>query len=431
VSYTLSKYTSASHNPNTHPCAVSPANKHFPKARPDSLTALQGVIDEAHMTSVAPGTRQNMATAVTKFLTYLSMELGMTDLTTLDDNSDPAHWDEETKDSRTVIMLGYAASVSRNHRNFESTKTYVHHVTKWWTNTFRSTLWDPTHNGGLKVFFAGLEKMRQECSTNPREGYSFDDINTLNAWTTMSNPALRGKGRPTTLEELANIRAARQMAWQLLYRLGELLPPDTPENPWKPEKRLTRADIRVIKDHEGRVVALSCPTPQAKVINEITRNRLTMTMDESAQVNAAHAILQLFELDPIPESDWATTPLFRDGRTGPKGARPLSSKRVRQIDHKIWRDCVKRDVGKGPGAHRYGGHSYRIGGATTLMEKGCPPLTLQGMGRWVSSCYTLYLRVGTEILHRWQRAMAENNPGQVPHVPGIAPKRSGGEERLE
>ena len=39
------------------------------------------------------------------------------------------------------------------------------------------------------------------------------------------------------------------------------------------------------------------------------------------------------------------------------------------------------------------------------MRAGCPVLTLQGMGRWVSDCYTLYLRVGREVMHKWQKSI--------------------------
>ena len=158
-------------------------------------------------------------------------------------------------------MLGYAASVSRNHKTAATTQTYVSYVTRWWHDTYRATLWDPKHNGGLKVFFAGLEKMKQENATDPREGYSMDDIITLNRWATISNTKLEGRGRKMTERELVNVRAVRQMAWQLLYRLGELLPPDTARDPWDPRKRLTRGNIRFVRDESGEITSVSCPTP--------------------------------------------------------------------------------------------------------------------------------------------------------------------------
>ena len=98
--------------------------------------------------------------------------------------------------------------------------------------------------------------------------------------------------------------------------------------------------------------------------------------------------------------------------------RPLPKKRVTDMDTAIWKHCVGRDVSGQPGAIHYGGHSYRIGGATALMDKGCPPATLQGLGRWVSACYLLYLRVGTETLHKWQRKMVLVGDNESSHTPG-------------
>ena len=45
-----------------------------------------------------------------------------------------------------------------------------------------------------------------------------------------------------------------------------------------------------------------------------------------------------------------------------------------------------------PEPDRYKGHSFRIGGATSLAKRGVPSHIIQIMGRWRSECYKLYIR---------------------------------------
>ena len=96
------------------------------------------------------------------------------------------------------------------------------------------------------------------------------------------------------------------------------------------------------------------------------------------------------------------------------------------MDRRILTECLGRKVKSSDGTertHKYGGHSYRIGGAVALMRAGCPVLTLQGMGRWVSDCYILYLRVGREVMHNWQR-----NIGRAEGPKGGRQGREGGRD---
>jgi len=98
------------------------------------------------------------------------------------------------------------------------------------------------------------------------------------------------------------------------------------------------------------------------------------------------------------------------------------------MDAALWEAGLvtgEKTIVTGPKEKRHkiiGGHSYRIGGVVALMEAGCPVLTLQGMGRWVSEAYKLYLRVGTRVLHSWQRAIGRENPNnQEQGKPGECP----------
>ena len=47
-------------------------------------------------------------------------------------------------------------------------------------------------------------------------------------------------------------------------------------------------------------------------------------------------------------------------------------------------------VGEDPS--QFGGHSYRIGGATALFAAGADQMVIRTMGWWSSDCYRLYVR---------------------------------------
>ena len=47
----------------------------------------------------------------------------------------------------------------------------------------------------------------------------------------------------------------------------------------------------------------------------------------------------------------------------------------------------------------YAGHSLRLGGATSLAEAGVDPSIIQGIGRWSSPAFQIYIRKNAVILH--------------------------------
>lgn len=54
---------------------------------------------------------------------------------------------------------------------------------------------------------------------------------------------------------------------------------------------------------------------------------------------------------------------------------------------------------------RYGSHSLRAGGATTLAVLGFPPYLIQAMGRWKTLAYQLYISIPDSELRRASSAM--------------------------
>ena len=399
-----------------------PAQERFPGADRGALGELQDTIRTTLEAAVARGTRENTVTAATKFIEYVMRDLGVGDLRELFTASPIREWSGGEREWRTTMMMGYAARVTESHKRTKTTQTYVRQVTVWWRNMTGTDLWDPSYRSGLTLYYRGLKKMKRECR-DPRDGFSRDDIVALNKNTVVGNPAVKGKRDTVEETELANIRAVREVAWQLLFRLGELCP-QGPEG-WDPTLRLTRADVEVVRDREGRITEVTFPPPLGKTSTDLARHRISAVYDEAAPVNAARALVALLEKDPVPEGKRATTPLFRDTRPGHGHNGPLRADRVMNMDKRIMAECLGRRVKASDGnerSHKYGGHSYRIGGAVALMRAGCPVLTLQGMGRWVSDCYTLYLRVGREVMHNWQRSIGRAEAAE-------AERRGGGAGR--
>ena len=90
-------------------------------------------------------------------------------------------------------------------------------------------------------------------------------------------------------------------------------------------------------------------------------------------LDAYKALRRLIELDPVPVSEAARTPLFRAPATGAA----VTTRQVRAVVK-----MLMASVGEDPSL--FGAHSLRIGGATAALAKGVPAVVIREMGRWSS-----------------------------------------------
>jgi len=110
-------------------------------------------------------------------------------------------------------------------------------------------------------------------------------------------------------------------------------------------------------------------------------------------VDAAAEVRRMLDLDPTPEGERMTTPMFRK----PDGS-AFTTDDIRNIVRQI-----VFAIGEDPA--EFGAHSLRIGGATALFAAGADPIHIRTMGRWSSDCYRLYVRACFEQTMAWTRRL--------------------------
>ena len=147
---------------------------------------------------------------------------------------------------------------------------------------------------------------------------------------------------------------------------------------WRADRHPTRADV---KFHGTQYATVWAVNSKAKGV-EALRKLPSRVPWSGRYLSPGHMLWLLCAvLDPVPESEKATTPLFRDPATG----KALTVKAVR-ADVRLVMDAAGLDGSK------YGAHSMRIGGATALASEGAPVDVIKASGIWSSDAYLRYLR---------------------------------------
>ena len=186
--------------------------------------------------------------------------------------------------------------------------------------------------------------------------------------------------------EHANIRAALATAFSGLLRSAEFaLDYGTA---WVEAKHLSRADVVSLTETDAVVMMHPC-----KNMHVLTGKTVPLVLGAGGKyVDAVWELNNLMRVDPVPEHQRKSTPLFRVPSTNA----PLRTSAVRD-----WTKALMHAIGEDPS--QFGTHSYRIGGATALFAAGADPTVIRTMGRWSSDCYRLYVRACHERCRAWTK----------------------------
>ena len=181
----------------------------------------------------------------------------------------------------------------------------------------------------------------------------------------------------------ANVRAMLAFMLQGLLRGAEAGMSDKAKV-WRPEREFTRDDVAFFRGGVQGVIA------QEKDENTLGAKTTPVVIGAGGVlIDAVEEMRNLWRVDPVAKSKAASTPCFRDPRTG---------KAFRVADIGAWVKRIMSAIGEDPS--EYGSHSVRIGGATAMYKAGMAPLDIRVAGRWDSDCYLIYIHADR------QRAMA-------------------------
>ena len=195
----------------------------------------------------------------------------------------------------------------------------------------------------------------------------------------------------SAIKERANMEACAECAQAGLLRGGEVTAKE-----FNQYRDVSRKNVRFV---QSRVVNGAIQdqftliyTRNSKAKGKGRAKKLAVFLPSGGKfLDPDKAIRRLFEIDPVPKSEWATTPLFRH---------PESNKAIAVAELRIQIQIWMGSIGLNP--KNYGAHSLRIGGATAIFaasqkdpecgSESDVTLTIKTLGRWCSEAYLLYVR---------------------------------------
>ena len=194
--------------------------------------------------------------------------------------------------------------------------------------------------------------------------------------------------------DAVNRWAALATAWHALARGGELCErPAMKGSSARPTGSPMRADLSFGVARGGGRFACVMLRPLKKRGEESAAPVPQFFQEHDGGGSDTFAALERLErLDPVPENQRSSTPLFRVRKArGKQRGKPVRMscaqfrEFVRDVAHGVLR------MGK---RKHWAGHSARIGGATDLVASGkASPLLLQAKGRWGSDVGKIYSRM--------------------------------------
>jgi hypothetical protein len=199
--------------------------------------------------------------------------------------------------------------------------------------------------------------------------------------------------------DIVNEVACVGAAWHVLARGGELAPSVKPGE-WKPDRHPTRDDLKFGVRSGGQRYAVLWLRPLKKRGKALQPKVPQYVAEHDGRGSDVYMLLaRLEQLDPVPDGERATTPLFRMRAKG-GGRSHMTVTHLRATVRKYARAL-------GYAADReWGAHSGRVGGATDLASTGeASELCLRAKGRWGSDIGAIYARLTTRALLAASRLM--------------------------
>jgi hypothetical protein len=253
-----------------------------------------------------------------------------------------------------------------------SAAKYVSQVRAWHLRTFRTHLCGDLDYSAMRDTLRGVCRLVRQPTKRQRFGIRTQDLAT----------AMRRQLHGSTAAD-ANWRAALATGFCGLMRAAEFaLQAGETFDSWK---HLTRADVTFRRTQAGKLYMILHMRPAKRRTGEGKTVPLLLASGGSI-LDPVLEMQRLFETDPVPREEWATTPLFRNADG--------SAIRVAQV-----RAVVKALMGGlGLDPRRFGAHSLRIGGASAGLAGKLDEQTLRAAGRWQSDAADLYIRASKEAM---------------------------------
>ena len=356
---------------------------------------LDGITKRAMEQIWREGTKQNFKTSVTKFIMFVLVGLGGT-IDDLKAIKDPREWTEEMKAKRLAMTIGYFSHCTVNQKTVEAGMKDLYRVMKFFRIVAGGEIFHESAMTEVNEYTRGLREIKAHVKKQ-REGFSAEDVvvlgKQLKKW---------GKtGRKLSKKKAATMDALNKFAFIQLLRVGEAVADNVK---FSNERHLARSHFTFQRHRDsGELICININPPKMKVNNILTDLELVVYPTREGAFCLATTLDRLFHvIDPVNTLLWGSTPAFRNPDTG----EPLLSRTLLEWNRKAVIANYDTFGSQGREPEQFGNHSFRIGGVGVLVRNNVPELVLQGMGRWVSECYRLYLRTGRDMIQKYQTLMA-------------------------
>ena len=190
------------------------------------------------------------------------------------------------------------------------------------------------------------------------------------------------------------------VCWQGARRISECIRSAKVTGAWDPQRDMHRGRITATRDAEGRLLYFTIAIGPNKTDPDGTKDfHVHLPYSAEAEVNAAAALLDLFELDPTPVGRESSTPMYGDWRPGRSGGL-ISYATLR-------RELVDDLTAVGEPELAGHTHSFRRGAASALGGIGAPDSVTRMVGLWATDANLGYTWASTPIVRQKMLEMAE------------------------